>query len=41
MALNHAVREPDEWFDEPDDLRRVQRALDAIGSEEDRSEPLA
>jgi prophage maintenance system killer protein len=30
VALNHATRQDDEWFDEPDDLERVQRALDAI-----------
>lgn len=29
VAINHAVRQPDEWFDEPDDLDRVQRALEA------------
>ena len=27
MAINRAVRDHDEWFDEPDDLDRVQRAL--------------
>ena len=30
IAINHAVREHDEWFDEPDDLDRVERALAAI-----------
>ncbi len=30
VAINHAVRGPDEWFDEPDDLDRVRRALDAV-----------
>ena len=30
VALNHAVRAPDEWFDEPDDLDRVKRVLDGI-----------
>jgi hypothetical protein len=29
VALNYAARRGDEWFDEPDDLERVQRALDA------------
>jgi prophage maintenance system killer protein len=32
VALNHAVRAPDEWFDEPDDLDRVQRILDGIST---------
>jgi len=27
VAFNRAVREHDEWFDEPDDLDRVERAL--------------
>ncbi len=30
VAINRAVREHDEWFDEPDELDRVQRALAAI-----------
>jgi prophage maintenance system killer protein len=30
IALNHAARQADEWFDEPDDLARLQRALDAV-----------
>lgn len=30
MAINRSVRQEDEWFDEPDELDRVQRALDAI-----------
>lgn len=30
VAINRAVREPDEWFSEPDDLDRVVRALSAI-----------
>jgi prophage maintenance system killer protein len=29
VAINHAVRQPDEWFDEPDDLDRVRKALEA------------
>jgi prophage maintenance system killer protein len=29
-ALNHAARQDDEWFEEPDDLDRVQQALDAV-----------
>ena len=35
MAFNRAVREEDEWFEEPDDLPRVQRALNAIADVED------
>lgn len=30
IVLNHATRQEDEWFDEPDDLGRVQRALEAV-----------
>jgi prophage maintenance system killer protein len=30
IALNHAARQDDEWFDEPDDLERIQRALHAV-----------
>jgi prophage maintenance system killer protein len=30
IALNHAARRYDEWFEEPDDLERLQRALDAV-----------
>lgn len=35
MAINRAVRAPDEWFDEPDDLERVRRALAAINGMDD------
>jgi prophage maintenance system killer protein len=35
IALNHATREPDEWFDEPDDLGRLERALASIDGVED------
>ena len=35
VAFNHAVREADEWFDEPDDLERVQRVLNATQSVDD------
>lgn len=35
IALNHAARHDDEWFDEPDDLERVQRALDAASDIDD------
>jgi len=37
VAINRAVRAEDEWFDEPDDLERVQRALSAL---EGISEPV-
>ena len=30
VALNQAVRGDDEWFDEPDGLERLQRAIDGI-----------
>jgi hypothetical protein len=30
IAFNRSERREDEWFDEPDDLDRVQRALDSI-----------
>ncbi len=30
IAFNHATRQADEWFDEPDDLERVERALASI-----------
>jgi prophage maintenance system killer protein len=30
VAFNRATRRADEWFEEPDDLDRVQRALDSI-----------
>lgn len=33
VAINEAVREADEWFDESDDLERVARALDSVGDE--------
>lgn len=35
IALNHATRHDDEWFDEPDDLERVQQALDAVSEIDD------
>ncbi|HEX7277805.1 MAG TPA: Fic family protein [Acidimicrobiales bacterium] len=35
IAFNRAVRDVDEWFDEPDDLDRVQRALAAIDEVDD------
>jgi prophage maintenance system killer protein len=35
IAINRAVREHDEWFDEPDELDRVQRALASIDEMDD------
>ena len=35
IALNHATRQGDEWFEEPDDLERVQGALDAVSQIDD------
>lgn len=35
VAINRAVRDDDEWFDEPDDLDRLRNALDAIAEVED------
>lgn len=33
VAFNRAVRHEDEWFEEPDDLDRVKRALAAMHSD--------
>jgi len=35
VEFNRAIRTDDEWFDEPDDLDRVQRALSAVDALED------
>ena len=35
VAVNEAVREADEWFDESDDLERLARAIDSLGDEVD------
>ena len=35
IAFNRSERREDEWFDEPDDLDRVQRALDTISAVDD------
>lgn len=35
VAFNRLVRHDDEWFDDPDELDRLQRALDAIADIED------
>ena len=41
VAINHVVRRDDEWFDEPDELDRVARALAAIELIEDPVEAAA
>lgn len=41
IAVNEAVREEDEWFDEPDDLERLAAALASISSMEDPLEAAA
>jgi prophage maintenance system killer protein len=35
VAINRLVRREDEWFDEPDEFDRVERALDAIADIDD------
>lgn len=35
IAINHATRAADEWFNEPDDLARLERALASIDDVED------
>jgi len=35
VAINTAIRQPDEWFDESDDLERLDRALNAIAAIDD------
>jgi prophage maintenance system killer protein len=35
VAFNRLARQDDEWFDEPDEFDRLQRALDAIGGIDD------
>ena len=41
IAFNRAVREHDEWFGEPDDLDRVQRAIAAVETIDDPVEAAA
>lgn len=41
IAFNRSERRGDEWFDEPDDLDRVQRALDSIATLDDVVEAAA
>ena len=35
VAFNHSIRAADEWFDEPDDLLRVEGLLAALSTETD------
>jgi len=35
VAFNHSIREVDEWFDEPDELDRVERLLERLADETD------
>ena len=35
VAINRAARDADEWFSEPDDLERVERALGSIDGIDD------
>lgn len=41
VTINRALRQPDEWFDEPDDLDRVSRAISAIDHIDDPVEAAA
>jgi prophage maintenance system killer protein len=41
VALNRAVRYEDEWFDEPDELDRLSRALSSIDHLEEAVEAAA
>lgn len=41
VAINEAIRAPDEWFEEADELDRVERALDAVEGVSDTIEAAA
>ena len=41
VAINRVLRQPDEWFDEPDDLDRLSRAVSAIDNIADPVEAAA
>jgi hypothetical protein len=41
VAINHAVRHEDEWFDEPDEVERLERALSSIDQINDPIEAAA
>ena len=33
VAFNHSIRHDDEWFDEPDELNRIERLLEQLEDE--------
>jgi prophage maintenance system killer protein len=35
VAINHSIRHDDEWYDEPDELDRIERILTELQREED------
>ena len=35
VSINHAARRDDEWFEDPDELDRLERALEAIAHLDD------
>jgi hypothetical protein len=35
LVVRAAARQDDEWFDEPDDLERLERALNTISETDD------
>ena len=35
MAINHSIRQDDEWFDEPDEFDRIDRILTELQREKD------
>ena len=35
MAINSSIRHDDEWFDEPDEIDRIERLLDQLATEVD------
>jgi prophage maintenance system killer protein len=41
VAINRVLRQPDEWFEEPDDLGRISRAISVIDHIDDPIEAAA